>query len=287
MSSGTILKLGVSFTDTDRPTIPIPEPILSSGSLLLLDPMSEQKSWDAGVPASGASLPNLAWAPAAAMIGAGTEGSLAAQFSNSLTLPNGRAERSAKGGLHVAIKQTAYTVSQNANIAQAAVRDYIVANAASHSFFMSLWGRYTHDDAFTISGYGQRLVGINAAAADWFTIRRGNSTAFAMLPSTTRVGSRTKATRALEPFIINGAMSSIPGTPSTSQTLAIWQTGPSTGGNVVQPSWVLYRLYIEDLTVSGRTYAEVDALDAAQYNADVLTAGGRYNADTYTDPLTL
>jgi hypothetical protein len=41
------------------------------------------------------------------------------------------------------------------------------------------------------------------------------------------------------------------------------------------------------LTVSGRTYAEVDAIDHALYTREVLTPGGRYYGDTYTDPATL
>ena len=54
-----------------------------------------------------------------------------------------------------------------------------------------------------------------------------------------------------------------------------------------KPSRAVYRMYIEDLTVSGRTYAQVDAIDYAQFTKDVLTVGGRYYGDTYTDPTTL
>lgn len=52
-------------------------------------------------------------------------------------------------------------------------------------------------------------------------------------------------------------------------------------------SSIFYRAYIEDLTVSGRTYAEVDAIDYALYTKEVLTPGGRYYGDTYTDPATI
>jgi hypothetical protein len=43
----------------------------------------------------------------------------------------------------------------------------------------------------------------------------------------------------------------------------------------------LYRLYIENLTVSGRTWAEVDAIDYALYQA-AFGAGGRFADDTFT-----
>lgn len=52
-------------------------------------------------------------------------------------------------------------------------------------------------------------------------------------------------------------------------------------------SQVVYRFYIEDLTASGRTYAQVRDLDYALYQREVLTAGGRYYGDTHTDPTTI
>ncbi|RQS00227.1 hypothetical protein DIE02_27720 [Burkholderia sp. Bp8991] len=51
-------------------------------------------------------------------------------------------------------------------------------------------------------------------------------------------------------------------------------------------SAILYRVFLEDLTVSGRTFAAVSALDQSLYNA-AFTSGGRYNGDTYTSPSTL
>lgn len=50
---------------------------------------------------------------------------------------------------------------------------------------------------------------------------------------------------------------------------------------------VFYRFYLEDLTVSGRTYDEVDALDAAAFTT-AFAPGGRYYGDTVpTDPNTV
>lgn len=52
-------------------------------------------------------------------------------------------------------------------------------------------------------------------------------------------------------------------------------------------SRVLYRWYLEDLTVSGRTYAEVLAADYALYQ-QAFGVGGRYYGDTLpTDPSTI
>lgn len=80
----------------------------------------------------------------------------------------------------------------------------------------------------------------------------------------------------------------------------IGKTGVTTGAGVFNPpggasgsnkdktdSHVIYRMYLEDLTVSGRTHAQVEALDHALYTKEVLTEGGRYYGDTYTSPATL
>ena len=75
-------------------------------------------------------------------------------------------------------------------------------------------------------------------------------------------------------------------------------TTGTTGSAVIDPtsgsgskdkaaSWKLYRFYLEDLTVSGRTYAEVDAMDNALYTQEVLTPGGRYYGDTQTSVSTI
>jgi hypothetical protein len=53
------------------------------------------------------------------------------------------------------------------------------------------------------------------------------------------------------------------------------------------PSWVVYRFYVEDLTVSGRSLATVYALDQAALAAAFAT-GGRYNGDAVvTNPSSL
>lgn len=52
-------------------------------------------------------------------------------------------------------------------------------------------------------------------------------------------------------------------------------------------SHVFYRMYLEDLTVSGRSYSTVDAIDYTMFQAAMTTAGGRYYGDTFTDPATI
>lgn len=282
---GTIIRLDTTFTDAALPTVPNPDPILTAGSLLLIDPTNPQEPWDAGVPTSGLTVPNLAWAPAATAIGSGTKATLAATFVDDLSAANGLVERSTKGGLHGIIKHQAFTTTEQAYLSQGAVHAYMTANP-TNDYYMSLWGYLTRDDTYTATGGALRMAGIETSTfGDSMLIRR-QSSALALQPTTNRIGSRL-ATRDLAPFLVTGAVSQLTGTPSTSETLVRWQFGSSEGGQVKMPSYVMYRFYVEDLTVSGRSYAEVDALDLSLYTAAVTTSGGRYEGDTFTDPLTI
>lgn len=59
------------------------------------------------------------------------------------------------------------------------------------------------------------------------------------------------------------------------------QSMKSTTGTTYAPSYILYRMYLEDLTVSGRTYAQVDAIDYAMWQT-AFSAGGKFYGDTFT-----
>lgn len=68
---------------------------------------------------------------------------------------------------------------------------------------------------------------------------------------------------------------------------AVSAASSSTATREGQPSWLFYRFYAEELTISGRTFAQVNALDQAEYTKQVLTPGGRYYGDVFTDPATI
>ena len=50
--------------------------------------------------------------------------------------------------------------------------------------------------------------------------------------------------------------------------------------------FVLYDFYLEDLTVSGRNFADVDALFAAKH-AQIHGTNGRFVGDTWRDPASI
>ncbi len=64
-------------------------------------------------------------------------------------------------------------------------------------------------------------------------------------------------------------------------------TAPTAPGGILQggTAFVFYSAYMENLTVSGRSWAEVHALRQAQ-KASAFAEGGRYYGDTWTDPAT-
>ncbi len=83
-----------------------------------------------------------------------------------------------------------------------------------------------------------------------------------------------------------GSSAQVPGAASTGATTPLVTVDATTtaGNKDKADSHIIYRVYLEDLTVSGRTHTDVDAIDYAYYTRQVLTAGGRYYGDTYTNP---
>lgn len=57
------------------------------------------------------------------------------------------------------------------------------------------------------------------------------------------------------------------------------------GAQNIAESRIIYRIYVEDLTISGRTYAEVSALDRALFT-EAFSVGGVFYGDTWSDPVT-
>lgn len=88
----------------------------------------------------------------------------------------------------------------------------------------------------------------------------------------------------------NVATGGIVGTPPSALVGSAMQWGsfgvvPSSSSPVSRmPSHVVYRYYLEDLTISGRTYAQVDAIDQRLYAAKISTPGGAYFGDTPSAP---
>ena len=301
--TGLKITLPVAFTDLTLPIVQ-DDAILTSGSLLLLDAGHSLGGFGVGVPANAALLPNVAWKQAAAVLGSGSASSLSGVVARAGGAGSVLAERSTKGGLHVIVSNVAHVLGDGIAIsAPAAIVSYLYNNPA-HASYVSIWQRVTRTgtvgvverhnyigDKTLVTSYRSQFYSIGAATGTYpsagtspasYTGAHASVTEtaggglFQALGTSPAVGAALTAPN----YVANMA---IHGWTGAEATLA------ATPGADLQKvsSRITYRMYLEDLTVSGRTYAQVDAIDFAKYTTDVVNAGGRFNGDTYTAPSTL
>lgn len=298
--TGLVLNLPSAFTDTTLPKIQ-PDPVMpQAGALWLMERAHPADTAPFALPAvaQSAAVTNLAWKQAMEALGQGSQTSLAGTFSlGSGAQGSGLAktEMTARGGVHQITSQASDPGSQ-ANgrfLLPTALREFLYANP-THKIFLSVWGRITRPYVTTTNA--------QTAWAEFVSTTSGTSNLRAILrtPSTNGVNASGNAGRAIPnavgPGLANAMTDGWLGTaPSAASGLRanVGVLGVGELYNYTAPirqshaSRVIYRVYGEDLTLSGRTYAQVDALDQAEYTKQVLTAGGRYYGDTFTDPATI
>jgi hypothetical protein len=309
MTTKTTLQLPATFTDTTLPTDGFDPVAPLVGGMILIDPMHPVNPWAAGVPANAAEVPNLLAAQAAPIVGLSASVLNLTVARAGLSGALGLAERTTKGGLHVISSQSSAVIPSGtadtnyfrlagvgswfSNWLQASAYDRYI-NA---SLYVSQWLRITR--FHKTGGAATATLQISASASP--TANRRNlfhntneypnfapSSAGALLLGTTdAVGHGTNGAK------LKATGSKGHGGSATALVSYLFLAGNTGGVNTFTsaanstPSVVLYRTYVENLDVSGRTYATVFALDQAQFTKDVLTAGGRYYGDTYTDPATI
>lgn len=262
------------------PTPPI-DPILSSGSLLLLEPANPRMPWAPGIPLNGAEVPNIAYAQSAPLVG----GDATLTYENLNSSARFLVERSSRGGFHVIPSPTLATSGQNVLIALGTkLRDYI-GNNLNHAYYLSWWGEITKP-ALTGGGNGYQVL-ISATGTEFAVYTSADTGVSAGAPtagSGRRLGALFRADTASRLHVVAGTGSA----PTGAITNSFMRYGATTPAQVGKlPSLLTWRVYLEDLTVSGRSYSEVSTLDTLLYTSNVLSAGGRYYGDTYTDPTIL
>ena len=305
---GQFIKIPGVTPGNDRPKVDLVDSIApDSGGLLLIDAKHPVKpAFSTGVPSNGSTVANVLSAQAASLLGV-TEDAVTTSLTVSLmtatsSSSTGRLERTAKGGLHVIMPTGTVDAALGVAIPMpAAIVNYLAANPG-HAIFASLWGYLTRPTDGT-QGWAAADSGDPSGAGSGSSLLFSFGNDGTNYPAgSTRVGFRRapagawrpsgNANIAPSPFILNNGLTGYTGTVGAARRGKAFAVGASgtqfrpfpgaaTGGN---PSGVFYRFYMEDLTVSGRTYAQLDTLDFAAYTAQVLTAGGRYYGDTYTSP---
>lgn len=285
---GIKIKLsGVTFTDTSLPKL-YPDAMMNPGSLYLFD-ASNPAGWDLGntAPSNGSLIPNVAWETAAGLIGSGTRTTLSPTAASSLTATDGIIELTPKKGIHVIMSQSTQAANRNFRVSiPTAIRQYLSDHANTKQFYFSMWTRTTRLATTATTGHFYGLNGSTSANDYLFKFLRDVSD-----PSSggKYLGTRNTAFNTLGNSFRNLGVNGFTGTKPTLMDMA-WKAGAwnhFAGFELNKSaSIIFYRVYIEDLTASGRTYAQADAADYALYQAAFAT-GGRFNGDTYTSPSTL
>lgn len=283
----------VTFVGSDAPTLPSFDPVAPGdgvGALLLIE-ANHPLGGNFSVPVNGAAITNILREPAADLLGVAASTLDPLQVVGNMATTYGKVELTTLGGIH-AIQSTThgtttgygYQINYPTNIVT-----YMKANSA-HAFYQSVWNMPTkiipgvYNSNFvqraTPGGYAFGMGNFGVGVAGQTIVGRQNATSLGVVDTpwcSAHAVINTEAT-----WISQAA-----GLYSTWEGMyEVGNFGPinRTGKNGAR---VLWRIYIEDLTVSGRTYAQVVALDNAEFARQVTTAGGRYYSDTTpTDPAT-
>lgn len=268
-----------------------PDKIMSNGSLVLLD-ASRLGIENAPITGDPIQLRNVAKDTALALMPGSTEAQLSPFYdldgynSNAMLL-----ERTPKKGLHVIMSKINDVANQFLVLNfPLKVREYMQTNVA-HSFYVSSWKRDTRESGTPTIGHSYFLIN----TATYRYAMQGSANTPDSVGAPARVLGNNRNVSSSQYWQTTGLkfssigfkdMTGVPSSPAneTDALFVAGNKGPF-AGFTLHNNWsqIFYRAYVEDLTVSGRTYAEVYALDIAMFN-EAFAVGGKYAGDTFTDP---
>lgn len=297
MTTALIHTIPTEFVGPNVDELPVylPDPLLTEGSLLLLDPTHPESPAPAGVLASGAILPNIAEEFARPILGLGN---LGAPLNYEFAAGAGFVERTGKGAIHVAVDKTGLSTAARI-LFPLALANYIHDNP-THDFYFSIWEKTTRaatvDESYlaltmsTSPGPSQLEVSLAVNTDMPVSNTLGSSrNPLGDHRSKTPVPFNVHVARAVSEY--TGTIGRTGENAIANNMAKIWNvgnSGPFSAGSAGGRSAAFMRAYVEDLTVSGRSFTAVNLLDAAHFAKVVLSDGGRYYDDTtYTNPTTL
>lgn len=276
MANGYMIKLDVPITG-DNPKL-YKDPIMSEGSIFLLD----ESRTETTTYVNGTGMKNIAGSIAAPIIGV-SESALDPVFFKSATLLDSEMiiEKTEKGALHMQSTAGTYTSGRNMRIPiPADIIAYMLTRiAAGDDFYCSFWYEYTR-----AATNDQRIntIGTSAFSANYLYVYRTQSSG---LPSVDRYENVAQPQPAGQPIISTRFIQQVFGTVATGtvNSPGIY-LGSFSGGVAGNPSFIVRKFYIENLTLSGRAYADVRDLDIALHT-EALAVGGRFYGDTWNSPI--
>lgn len=159
------------------------------------------------------------------------------------------------------------------------IKEYLKNNKIKNDFYLSAWIRFTSPD----EGFGTTKMAYPISYTS-----PGNYNNFKVFYASV-FSDKTNITDAcyieMPCYKVDDIAS------SGSSNMSLMNIGPVNLNNVgltvgrIYGSTILYRFYIEDLTVSGRTAEEVKIIDKKLFN-EAFAEGGKFYNDTWTDPKT-
>jgi hypothetical protein len=302
--SGVKMTFPVAVSD---PTNKLPyvrdDKILTAGSLSLID-FNHSSAPLVGIPADTAVIQNIAWKEASAAAGAGTQAEwnhVLRRSTGLLDAPgtpgsHGFIERSTKGGLHAVISQVNSGNGQGLWIGRSGasvsrLQQYIYDHS-DNDYYFSTWGYTTRLAlANTVEDPHLHIFGQASATGNYLALfnralNGGVGKTDFNSPAVPQAAVGPQFRSMSQTAWLNTKASSAANIVAAVAAIGYFLQGYTGFGANKARSAILYRSYVEDLTVSGRTHAQVKDIDFALYTRDVLTAGGKYYGDTFTDPAT-
>ncbi len=288
------------FAGSNIVGVPLPPPSallsgITAGPLLLWEPGHPDAPYS-GVPQTG-TMPDLA-----ATLSAATIGSAPGEFAITSSINNAGAktkiERTAKGGVHIMASQANQdTTYETWKLGLGTARlNYVNANP-SHQFYLGLWFRKTRQSLLTGTASAQ-VVGlfrsdpVSTPSDRWLTAGP-NSTSSHITTAPAAAASNASSGSPVTIDDANAGLLMFAGVGATAAPASFAALDPfvavgakNAGQANKMPSVALYRAYFEDLTVSGRDFPTVAAIDRGEFVAQCQTAGGRYYGDTWSNPAT-
>jgi hypothetical protein len=300
---GQFIKLPGVAASPSRPKVDLVDSVVpDSGALLLLEPAHPMAPWPAGVPAAGGSVPNVVGKLAAPLIGADTSllgATIAETDPTNLIIP----ERTSKGAIHLAVAQAPSSFPSQtfwrAEMATA-IKQYLLSNP-THSYYMATTARITRlglqsSAPFFLatvaaggSAYLESITANQVAIGTQLGFYPARNAAAFLGAATQPAYENTPGTLKFADIAAAGWTGAGPSSLTSffAHAMQVGRTSPvDAGSSAKYPSVLFYRTYLEDLSVSKRTWAQVNALEYANYQRQ-FAAGGRYAGDTWTDPAAL
>ena len=294
MSKALILTVDTVFNNPDAPYLSIFDPIENrNGSIYLWD---AGKQTDTTVLGNGNDLPNLL----------DSLNSIANGKSLTQVKPADtsylRSEKTTKGGLHLIASQAKEAAISGelfvGALADSDLLSYLYNKTmveANPNIYISIWSKITRAAPNNAGKYGPMFIYTQGNTNNFVMYKQSRQVVIEKSSSSTSV-SKTNLSAIDNASVglanydqvnLKGYFGS--GVSSNSRfflgTGTIGPYGDSFSRNN-SPSYIVYRVYIEDLNLSGRTFAEVKAIDDAEFEK-AFAVGGRFYNDTWSDPATI